>query len=31
MQSLQFASLTAARIVAIPIAFNEERKIGFVR
>jgi dolichol-phosphate mannosyltransferase len=30
MQSLQFPPLTAARIVAIPIAFNEERKIGSV-
>ena len=30
MQSLQFPPLTAPRIVAIPIAFNEERKIGLV-
>ena len=30
MESLQFAPLQAPRIVAIPIAFNEELKIGSV-
>jgi dolichol-phosphate mannosyltransferase len=30
MGSLEFPRLTSPRIVAIPIAFNEERKIGSV-
>ena len=30
MSSLEFSSLRAPRIVTIPIAFNEELKIGSV-